>query len=94
MKVISMTIRGLGECGKKGWLKSIIKIEKPDMIGIQETKSVVVNDEWVEDIWKGMGYGYTQLMANGNSGGILLIWDKRVFTCKEAFSDERFIAGV
>ena len=66
MKVISMNIRSLGECGKKGWLKSIIRTEKPDMIGIQETKSGVVDDEWVEDIWRGMGYGYTQLTVNGN----------------------------
>ncbi|PWA64445.1 RNA-directed DNA polymerase, eukaryota [Artemisia annua] len=76
-----VNIRGLGECGKKGWIKSIIRTEKPDMIGIQETKSVVVDDEWVEDIW-----------GEWDMGGILLIWDKRVFTCKEAIGDERFIA--
>ncbi|PWA52592.1 hypothetical protein CTI12_AA450330 [Artemisia annua] len=92
MKLISLNIRGVGECGKKRWIKSIIRNEKPDMIGIQETKRGVVDDEWVEDIWGGMGYGYTQLTATGNSGGILLIWDKGVFSCKDAIGDERFIA--
>ncbi|GKC83555.1 hypothetical protein Tco_1139272 [Tanacetum coccineum] len=62
------------------------------MIRIQETKSGLLDDDWVEDIWGGIDYGYTQLTTNGKSGGILLIWDKRVFTCKDAIGDERFIA--
>ncbi|PWA53070.1 hypothetical protein CTI12_AA448820 [Artemisia annua] len=83
---------GIGEIGKKGWVNSIIRDERPDIIGLQETKSGLVDDDWVEDIWGGGGFGFTQLPANGNSGGILLVWDKRVFTCKEAMGDDRFIA--
>ncbi|PWA45664.1 hypothetical protein CTI12_AA513860 [Artemisia annua] len=41
---------------------------------------------------KDWGYGFAQLPANGNSGGIILFWDTRVFTCKEAVGDERFVA--
>lgn len=92
MKIVSLNIRGMGDSGKIGWIKSIIRIEKPDVIGIQETKCDVVDDEWVEYLWGGNGFGYAQLSANGNSGGILLIWDNRVLTCKEAIGDERFIA--
>ncbi|PWA51496.1 hypothetical protein CTI12_AA466280 [Artemisia annua] len=88
----SVNIRGFGESGKKGWVKSMVRKERPDMIGIQETKSGLFDEDLIEDIWGGIDYGYTQLTANGNSGGILLIWDKRVFTCKEAIGDERFIA--
>ncbi|PWA92790.1 glycosyltransferase family 92 [Artemisia annua] len=84
--------KGMGECGKKGWIKSIIRDERPDVIGIQETKCGIVDDIWVENIWGGHGYGYSQLPANGNSGGIIVIWDTRVFVCKEAIGDERFIA--
>ena len=82
----------MGESGKKGWVKSIIKTEKPDVIGIQETKCDIVDDGWVEDIWGGNEYGYAQLPAIGNSGGIILIWDTRTLTCKDAIGDERFIA--
>ncbi|GJR70222.1 reverse transcriptase domain, reverse transcriptase zinc-binding domain protein [Tanacetum coccineum] len=32
------------------------------------------------------------LPAIGSAGGILLIWDTRVFTCNEAIGDERYIA--
>nr|GEY35527.1 glycosyltransferase family 92 [Tanacetum cinerariifolium] len=48
--------------------------------------------KWVEGIWEGNSYGYSQLSANGNSGGIILIWDTRVFTCMEAVGDERSVA--
>ncbi|GJW03798.1 RNA-directed DNA polymerase, eukaryota [Tanacetum coccineum] len=82
----------MGESGKRGWIRDIIRIEQPDVIGLQETKSGVVDDLWIEDIWEGKGYGFAQLPANGNSGGIILIWDTRVFTCKEAIGDDRFVA--
>ncbi|PWA76953.1 hypothetical protein CTI12_AA229170 [Artemisia annua] len=92
MKMISINVRGMGESGKKSWIRSIIKDERPDVIGLQETKCGMVDDIWVEDLWGEQGCGYAQLPANGNSGGIIMIWDTRVFTCKEAVGDERFIS--
>ncbi|GJT27084.1 RNA-directed DNA polymerase, eukaryota, reverse transcriptase zinc-binding domain protein [Tanacetum coccineum] len=91
MKMISINVRVMGEYGKKDWIRSIIKDERPDVIGLQETKCGVVDDLWIEDIWGGQGYGYSQLPANGNSGGIIVIWDTRIFVCNEAVEDERFI---
>ncbi|GJT46652.1 transposon TX1 [Tanacetum coccineum] len=91
-EIISINVRGMEDNEKKGWIRSIIKDEKPDVIGLQETKSGVVDDIWIEDLWGGKGYGYSQLHAVGSSGGIILIWDSRVFECKEAIGDERFIA--
>ncbi|GKE63152.1 RNA-directed DNA polymerase, eukaryota [Tanacetum coccineum] len=85
---------GMGESRKKGWIRSIIKDECPDVIGLQETKSGLVDDFWVEDIWGKQGYGYSQLPANGNLGGIMLIWDTRVFECKEAVGDESHKASL
>nr|GEX60003.1 UvrD-like helicase, ATP-binding domain, P-loop containing nucleoside triphosphate hydrolase [Tanacetum cinerariifolium] len=57
-----------------------------------EMKCGVVDDVWIEDIWGGQGYGYSQLSANENSGGIIDIWDTRIFVFNEAVEDERFIA--
>ncbi|PWA56269.1 Kinetochore protein Ndc80 [Artemisia annua] len=58
-------------------------LEKSDVTEIQETKCGVVDEELVESIWGGNSFGFAQLPANGNSRGILLIWDKRVLTFKE-----------
>ncbi|GJR99184.1 RNA-directed DNA polymerase, eukaryota [Tanacetum coccineum] len=79
------------ECGKKGWIRSIITEERPDVIRLQETKCGVVDNIWVEDIWHRQGYGYYQVLANGNSCGIFMIWDTRVFECKEVVGHERFV---
>ncbi|GKC96023.1 RNA-directed DNA polymerase, eukaryota [Tanacetum coccineum] len=70
-------VRGTGESGKKGWIKTIIRTERPNLIGLQETKCDVFDDEWVKELWGSNGYGYAQLPSNGNSRGILIIWDKR-----------------
>ncbi|GKE20981.1 RNA-directed DNA polymerase, eukaryota [Tanacetum coccineum] len=51
----------------------------------------MVDEIWIEDLWGGKGFGFAQLPANGNSGGILLIWDTRMFTCNGENGDERFI---
>ena len=53
MKMISINVRGMGDSGKKWWIRSIIRNEHPDVIGLQETKSGVVDDFWIEDIWGG-----------------------------------------
>ncbi|PWA59680.1 hypothetical protein CTI12_AA389120 [Artemisia annua] len=83
--------RGIGEAGNIRWVKSIIKVECPDVIGFQETKRGVVDERWIEEIWGGRGFGFTQLAANRKLGGMILIWDESSFTCKESMGDERFI---
>ncbi|GKD72848.1 transposon TX1 uncharacterized, partial [Tanacetum coccineum] len=83
---------GYGGQWEKEWIRSVIKAKQPDVIGLQETKSGVIDATWIEDLWGDSGYGYSQLHAVGNSGGILVIWDLRVFTCKKAIGGERFIA--
>nr|GEW55894.1 hypothetical protein [Tanacetum cinerariifolium] len=77
---------------KKEWVKNIIKNELPDVIGLQETKSGLIDDVWIEDIWGSKGYGNSQLPTIGNSLGILLNWDSRIFNYNEVVGDERFIA--
>ncbi|GKE72916.1 transposon TX1, partial [Tanacetum coccineum] len=41
--------KDVGVDGKKGWVKSIIQRESPDVIAMQETKYGVVDDSWVEE---------------------------------------------
>ncbi|GKC44504.1 transposon TX1, partial [Tanacetum coccineum] len=43
-KMISVNVRGMGDSGKKGWIRSILKVDQPDVIGLQETKSGDLTD--------------------------------------------------
>lgn len=50
MKIISLNVRWIGVDEKLGWVKSIIKDEQPSVIGLQETKSGIVDELWVEEV--------------------------------------------
>ena len=65
MKIISINIRGLGVEGKKGWVMSIVRGENPDVISLQETKSGLVDDFWVEEVWGNRNFGFSQMEAKG-----------------------------
>ncbi|PWA62539.1 RNA-directed DNA polymerase, eukaryota, Reverse transcriptase zinc-binding domain protein [Artemisia annua] len=83
--VVADEQRVWGKRGKKIGLDLLLRTR--NRISLDYKKQKVI-----EGIWGGKGYGFSQLPANGNSGVILLIWDTKIFTCKEAVGDERFIA--
>ncbi|PWA90220.1 hypothetical protein CTI12_AA103230 [Artemisia annua] len=89
---MSINIRGLGSDDKKGWIKSIRHKECPDLIALQETKCSTIDEFVIEVMWGCRNFGYVQKEATGNSGGLLMVWDSNVFSCKQAVGDDRFIA--
>ncbi|GJU68573.1 RNA-directed DNA polymerase, eukaryota [Tanacetum coccineum] len=91
--IISLNIRGMKRKGEVRWLKEIIRKEKPCVIGLQETKSSDVKEQWVEETWGSRNFGYAQANARGKSGGLLMLWDNNVFSGTSAFGSDRFIAG-
>lgn len=76
--------------GKKGWVKDICKSEKPDILGLQETKCEEIDEEWLEDVWGSRSFGFAQKGADVASGGIIIVWDINIFsaiqsTCVDGF---------
>ncbi|PWA68495.1 hypothetical protein CTI12_AA301890 [Artemisia annua] len=67
-------------------------VERPDMIALQETKSKIIDEEWIEEVWGSRNFGYVQKEDNGISGGLLLVWDSNIFVYKHGIGDERFVA--
>ncbi|GKA48063.1 hypothetical protein Tco_0741021 [Tanacetum coccineum] len=61
------------------------------MAGIQEMKCGKVEEQWVEDLWGLRNFGYAQVEAKGKSGGLLLVWDTKIFSASQSVGDERFI---
>ncbi|GJW08087.1 retrovirus-related pol polyprotein from transposon TNT 1-94 [Tanacetum coccineum] len=85
---------GMKRKGEVRWLKEIIHKEKPCVIGLQETKSSDVKEQWVEETWGSRNFGYAQANARGKSGGLLMLWDNNVFSGTSAFGSDRFIAAL
>ena len=85
MHYISWNCRGLGSNQKEEALKDIIRINKPDILLIQETKmedSILYQAG--HELWK-KGPGIA-ISSKGASGGIATFWDSTKF---ELIKEER-----
>ncbi|KAJ9542842.1 hypothetical protein OSB04_029348 [Centaurea solstitialis] len=72
---------------KKGWIRRIITKEKPDLVGIQETKLANWDAFLISRIWDGDDGGYTSTNAQGKSGGT----DTKIFTCVQVILEEDYL---
>lgn len=81
MKIFSFNVRGLGKKAKRREIKEMLKKNNIDFCCIQETKLGSMENRICNSIWGDRNYDWVCKEANGNSGGILSIWNDRVF-CK------------
>ncbi|KAJ9691309.1 hypothetical protein PVL29_013479 [Vitis rotundifolia] len=77
MKVISWNTRGLGSRNKRRVVKDFLRSENPDVVMIQETKSMKCDRRFVGSVWTVRNKEWAVLPACGASGGILIIWDSK-----------------
>lgn len=94
MKVLSINARGVGTIEKRRWIKELCVKEKVDMVGIQETKQKNWVESQVYNLWGHDNGDFIQSQAVGNSGGLLLIWDKGVFNCDFYIVEKSFVAAI
>jgi mannosylglycoprotein endo-beta-mannosidase len=76
MIVCSFNIRGLGSRVKRKKIRDLVRGEKLDFLAIQETKMESISEAFVNSLWGSCDCDWAYLPAEGNSGGILSIWNK------------------
>ncbi|KAM3252928.1 hypothetical protein P3L10_006998 [Capsicum annuum] len=79
IKLISWNVRGLKEQGKRRVVQSLIQEWKANIVYLQETKLEGNVHELIKQIWAGRWIKYACLEASGTRGGILLLWDSRIW---------------
>jgi exonuclease III len=84
-KILSWNVRGLNMVDKRMKIKSLLQEWKVDIVCLQETKVQNVNRELVQSLWGCNQVDLCALGPQGASGGILLIWDRRVVEKVEAW---------
>ena len=94
MKVMSINIRGLGGSEKKSWIRELCAKEKINLMGIQETKQGKWCISQITNLWGVDDCDYIQSPATGNSGGLILVWDKKFFNCDFFIVEKSFVAAV
>lgn len=76
---------------KVSWVNSLCRTHKISFLALQETRLKSVNDFIVKKIWGDFNFDYAVTNARGRSGGILSVWDKNLFSKKEALCGEGFV---
>lgn len=61
-------------------------------MGIQETKSRNIDMKMVNSIWGSDDVDYVNKDVVGRSGGILLMWDNKVFNKNQVINEPGFVA--
>jgi exonuclease III len=85
-------VRGLNAKSHRDALRSLVDVERPSIVCVQETKLSVIDDFIVMQIL-GTGFDYVSLPADGTRGGVLVAWRSSLWSgC--SFSVRRFSISV
>ena len=78
LEILTWNVRGLNDRDERLRIKNMIKDWHADVICLQETKMELITVQIVLSLWRNQFVDWMFLGSNGASGGILLMWDKRV----------------
>jgi len=90
MKIISLSVRGLGGTLKRKYLSDLVSKEWVDMVCLQETKCFEVSREKVCLLWGSNEVDWVVNKANNSVGGVLTIWNKKFFQMSNYVNGRNF----
>ena len=79
LKLLSWNVRGLNNPQKRVIAKNLLAEWKCDVVCLQETKLDSINSTGVMNLWGSPFVVWVALDANHTTGGVLSIWDRRMF---------------
>ncbi|XP_045810866.1 uncharacterized protein LOC123905300 [Trifolium pratense] len=91
MKIVSLNLRGWGNSAKRRRLSSLIKSGAFDMCLLQETKRTSFSDSMIHSLWGHKEVDWLAKESVGLSGGLLLVWNKDLFSFRFSFSGIGFL---
>jgi exonuclease III len=78
-------VRGLNEGRKRLKIRNLLSKWKVDIACLQETKLELFSNQLVQSLWGCPYVEWCHVASNGASGGILLVWDRRVVSKIDAY---------
>lgn len=92
MIVLSYNTRGLGSNVKLRAIREVVRTEKIDMLLIQESKRVQVDQYLCRSLWGDDDCEWVFKPAVGRSGGMICIWQSSKFNLLDCSVGEGFMA--
>ena len=78
LKICSWNVRGLNDNNKRLQVRYLLKSWKADIVCLQETKLDLIDRKIMRSLWGIPHVDWEYLGSVGASGGIILMWDRRV----------------
>lgn len=85
MNFLSINIRGVLDPEKAKWIKGIKRSHKLNFICMQETKVSDIELGRASSYWGNECLDYDFVSSHGRSGGLLNLWDPRLFTKSSSY---------
>ena len=93
IKILSWNVKGVNDAAKRKVIKAFIKMQRVDVVCLQETKFKEVSIGLIRSLGVGRFLDWAALRAEGASGGIVIFWDFHVLKllAKEEVSSQRLV---
>ncbi|KAG5617979.1 hypothetical protein H5410_017803 [Solanum commersonii] len=79
VKILSWNVRGLNGESKMGIVRKLLKQWEADVLVLVETKLEGSVDNILQSIWSNRWMRVLMKEAQGSSGGLLILWDRRIW---------------
>lgn len=90
VNVLSWNARGIGRKEKRGRFKKFLLENKVDFLMLQETKKSGIDEGVIRSFWGSRNMEFSEVDADGLSGGLLCVWDPTIFSVKEVCAGRNF----
>lgn len=90
----SLNCNVLGPDNKKSWIRGLVENDCPIFFGVQETKLDSINPSFIRSLWPRSFVEFACSDSSSSSGGILTMWDSRLFSMELQFVDRNYLGVV
>jgi exonuclease III len=91
-KILSWNVRGLNVSVKRLRVRNLLRQWKANIICLQETKLEIISNNIVRSLWGCPFVDWCYSASYGASGGMLIMWDKRIVEKIDVFVGEYVFA--
>lgn len=90
--LIAWNVKGMCNTNKDNRIKELIKQKKPSIVGLVKTKLESIERSRLLNLWGNTDVDFVVAKSLGYSGGLILTWDREMFSTSRTFIGKRWLA--